>query len=87
MKVLIETHLIVEGSRSIRRASFHVNDREFKNDANFAVACVAYDWIKKQWKEYGCRDMIIEKVTWNEENDITEIVQEIEPIVPDDLPF
>jgi hypothetical protein len=31
--------------------------------------------------------MIIEMVTWNEENDITEVVKQIEPIVNDDLPF
>ncbi|MGM0780077.1 MAG: hypothetical protein ACQEXE_26345 [Bacillota bacterium] len=66
---------------------FYVRDQEFKVDPNFAVAVVAYEWIRQQWRESGCRDMIIEMVTWNEENDITEDVKQIRPVVKDDLPF
>lgn len=88
MKVVIQTILNVEGNRGFRNGEFHIRDIEFKKDPNFAVAVVAYEWIQAQWRESGCRDMIIEKVTWNEENDITQIVREIQPIIPkDDLPF
>ncbi|MEX3714939.1 hypothetical protein ABFV99_21365 [Cytobacillus horneckiae] len=49
---------------------------------------MAYEWIQKQISEYDGRKTEIVKVTWNEENDITEIVKRIRPIEPiDDLPF
>ncbi|MBG9450049.1 hypothetical protein ABE67_12080 [Cytobacillus firmus] len=88
MRVVIETMLNIESIRGSSRGEFFVRDRDFKDNPNFAVAFVAYEWIQQQWRESGCRDMIIEMVTWNEENDITQIVREIEPITPeDDLPF
>lgn len=88
MKVVIHTILNIEGNRGFRNGEFHVRDSDFKKDPNFAVAVVAYEWIQQQWRESGCRDMIIEKVTWNEVNDITQVVREIEPVMPEDkLPF
>ncbi|WP_394136873.1 hypothetical protein [Cytobacillus oceanisediminis] len=87
MRVVIETMLNIEGNRGSSRGEFFVRDREFKDDPNFTVAVVAYEWIQQQWRESGCRDLIIEMVTWDEENDITEVVKQIEPIVKDDLPF
>jgi hypothetical protein len=87
MRVVIETILIIEGNRGSSRGEFFVRDRDFKDDPNFAVAVVAYEWIQQQWRESGCRDLIIEMVTWNEENVITEDVRRIEPVVMDDLPF
>ncbi|MBU8733276.1 hypothetical protein KM915_25020 [Cytobacillus oceanisediminis] len=86
MRVVIETMLNIKGIRG-SRGEFFVRDRDFKDDQNFAVAVVAYEWIQHQWRETGCRDTIIEMVTWNEENDITEVVRKIEPVVKDDLPF
>ncbi|WP_256816516.1 hypothetical protein [Cytobacillus sp. Bac17] len=87
MRVVIETMLNIEGIRGLSRGEFFVRDRDFKDDPNFAAAVVAYKWIQQQWRESGCRDMIIEMVIWNEENDITEDVRRIEPVVMDDLPF
>ncbi|MCM3705301.1 hypothetical protein M3205_06110 [Cytobacillus firmus] len=87
MRVVIQIILNIEGNRGLRNGEFFVPDREFKNDSNFAVSVVAYEWIQQQWRETGCRDMVIEKVTWNVENDITEDVKKIKPIVMDDLPF
>ncbi|WP_370225311.1 hypothetical protein [Cytobacillus sp.] len=88
MRVVIQTILNFEGNRGFRNGEFHVRDSEFKKDPNFAVAVVAYEWIQQQKRESGYRETIIEKVTWNEQNDITQIVREIEPVLPeDDLPF
>lgn len=87
MRVVIETMLNIEGIRGSSRGEFFVRDRDFKDDPNFAVAVVAYEWIQQQWRESGCRDMIIEMVTWNEENDITEDVKQIRPVIKDNLPF
>jgi hypothetical protein len=87
MRVVIEIMLNIEGNRGSSRGEHFVRDRDFKDDPNFAVAVIAYEWIQQQWRESGCRDLIIEMVTWNEENDITEDVRRIEPVVMDDLPF
>ncbi|MBG9450421.1 hypothetical protein ABE67_14075 [Cytobacillus firmus] len=87
MKVVIETILNIEENRGLCKGEFTVRTSDFKKDPHFAVSVVAYEWIQKQWRESGCRAMIIEKVTWNEENDITEIVRGIEPVVEDVLPF
>lgn len=87
MRVNIEVVLNIEGNRGSSRGEFFVSDRDFKTDPSLAVAVVAYEWIQKQWRESGCRDMIIEMVTWNEENDITDDVKQIRPVVKDDLPF
>lgn len=88
MKVLIETHIRVEGTGNMRRGEFFVNDQEFKEDPDFTVGVVAYEWIEQQKRETGFRDTDIEKVIWNDEHDITELVKQIRPIKPvDDLPF
>lgn len=87
MNVVIQTILNIEGNRGLSNAEFSIRNSDFKKEPNFAVAVVAYEWIQHQWRESGCREMIIEKVTWNEENDITEDVKQIQPMIKDDLPF
>jgi hypothetical protein len=67
MRVVIETMLNIEGNRGYRNGEFSIRDSEFKVDPTFAVAVVAYEWIQQQWHESGCRDLIIEMVTWNAE--------------------
>ncbi|MFS0591701.1 hypothetical protein AB1L05_08875 [Cytobacillus horneckiae] len=88
MRVLIETQLDVEGNRGLRRGNFDIKNSEFKKDPDWYISILAYEWIQKQISEYDGRKTEIVKVTWNEENDITEIVKQIRPIEPiDDLPF
>ncbi|CAM3679572.1 hypothetical protein GCM10009865_47750 [Aeromicrobium ponti] len=87
MKVVIQTILNIEGNRGYRSGEFFVRDSDFKKEPNFAVAVIAYEWIQQQIRESGCRETIIEKVTWNEEHDITEDVKQISPVIKDDLPF
>lgn len=87
MKVIIETTLNIVGSRGLRRGEFFVSDREFKDDPDFAVSIVAYKWIQEQMKETGFRRTFIEKITWDEEHDITDEVKRIQPVIEDDLPF
>ena len=88
MNIVIETTLNIEGNRGSSRGEFFISNRDFKNDPNFAVAVVAYEWFQQQNRDTGQRETIIEKVTWNEVNDITDIVKEIQPLLPEDnLPF
>ncbi|WP_264805127.1 hypothetical protein [Cytobacillus sp. NCCP-133] len=87
MKVIIETVLNIEGCRGMRRGEFYVRDQDFRADADFAVSIVAYEWIQQQLNETGHRETVIEKVTWNEQNNITDLVKKIQPVIKDDLPF
>ncbi|KQL20462.1 hypothetical protein [Cytobacillus solani] len=88
MKVHIAIHLNVEDSISASRATFYVKDSDFKKDADFAVGIIAYEWIQSRRREFGFRRMEIEKVIWDEQHDITDLVKQIRPIEPpDDLPF
>jgi hypothetical protein len=50
MRVVIETMLNIEGIRGSSRGEFFVRDRDFKDDLNFAVAVLAYEWIQQQWR-------------------------------------
>lgn len=87
MNILLETHLNIEGSRVMRRSNFKVNSKDFKNDPDFTSAVIAYEWIQEQKKETGFQDTIIEKVIYDNEYDITELVKKIRPVIYDDLPF
>ncbi|WP_226619889.1 hypothetical protein [Cytobacillus firmus] len=87
MNVVIQTVLNIEGIRGYSNGEFTVKTSDFKKDPNFTVAIVAYEWIQQQMNETGHRETIIEKVTWNEVNDITEIVKQIRPVIKEDLPF
>ncbi|ASV70167.1 MULTISPECIES: hypothetical protein [Cytobacillus] len=88
MKVVIMTKLNTEGSMGLRRGSFLISDYEFKKNPDWYIGIKAYEWIQQQIAEYGGRKTEIIQVTWNEENDITEVVKSIYPIMPeDDLPF
>ncbi len=87
-KIHLEVHLEIEGNRTLHRASFDVNKKEFEKDAEFTAGVVAYQWIDEIKRENGYRDTIIELVNLNNKEDITETVKKIRPVLPpDDLPF
>lgn len=48
MNVVIETTLNIEGNRCSSRGEFFVKNHDFKEDPDFAVAVVAYEWIQQQ---------------------------------------
>lgn len=88
VKVNIEIRLNIEGTKMASGGGFDINRQEFTEDAEFTVACVAYDFIYQLWRGTGCRDMEIEKVVYDGVNDITEITKQIRPVVDDSwLPF
>jgi hypothetical protein len=88
VKVLIEIHLTIEGTGNSVAGDFTVNNRDFKKDPDFTCAVIAYEWIQKLKYDTGFRETTIDEVTWNQENDITELVKKIKPIIADDnLPF
>ncbi|MFP7445215.1 hypothetical protein SFC50_16120 [Bacillus infantis] len=88
MRVLIEIQLTIDGTGSVSTGDFTVNNQDFKKDPDFACAVIAYEWIQKLKYDTGFRETTIDEVTWNQENDITELVKTIKPIIADDnLPF
>jgi hypothetical protein len=84
MRITINVHMIVNGTRSLKRGAFNVNKNE-------NIALFAYGWIKHIRRETGYygRQSIIEKVIVNGDQDITDQVKAIDqaPIPDVDLPF
>lgn len=88
MRVGIDVFLNIEGSKMRSGGSFNVNPRECKEDPDRAVAIVAYQYIMDIKRQTGYRDMIIEKVLYEGNKDITELTRQIRWIPPEDnLPF
>jgi hypothetical protein len=84
MRITIDVHMIVNGTKSLKRGEFNVNRNE-------DIALFAYGWVKNIRMETGYFGLqsIIEKVIVNEDQDITEQVKVIDeaPIPDADLPF
>ncbi len=82
MKIVLKVQLNIEGNRSTKGGEFNVRREE-------DIPQLAYDWVKYTKKETGYRKTIIEKVIWDEDNDITELVRQLDnaPIPDIDLPF
>ncbi|KRF62498.1 hypothetical protein ASG99_24480 [Bacillus sp. Soil768D1] len=60
----------------------------FKKDPDWAAAIAAYEWIQQIQNEFGSsKDFRIDKVVYNGDNDITELIKKGRPIIEDDLPF
>lgn len=49
---------------------------------------ITYEWIQQIQNEFGSsKDFRIDKVVYNGDNDITELIKKGRPIIEDDLPF
>jgi hypothetical protein len=81
MNIVLKIHLNINGTRCLYQDGYV---KVYKEEN---IIPHAYNWIRKIWIENGCQDLKIEKVIWNEENDITEEVKRFQPVVIDDLPF
>jgi hypothetical protein len=66
MKASIDVHLVVNGSRTLKRGDFNVLRSE-------DIPKVAHDWIRKIRRETGyyAEDSLIEKVIVDGNKDIT----------------
>jgi hypothetical protein len=84
MRITIELHMIVNGTRSMKRGVFDINRNE-------DIAQFAYGWVKHVRMETGYfgNQSIIEKVIVDGDQDITEQVKAIaEAPIPDlDFPW
>ena len=75
-------------SKIKQSASFPVNTYQFKRDPHKEAARVTFEWWKLIKKNMSYR-VILEKVIYNGEHDITELVKQLDnaPIPDIDLPF
>ncbi|HWO74985.1 MAG TPA: hypothetical protein VNM69_03585 [Bacillus sp. (in: firmicutes)] len=87
MKITISISLNIEETRIGNADSFPVNRWNFKKDPDWEAAIIAYQKIEKIKYETGYRKTEILKVTYSEDNDITELVKKVRPIIKDDLPL
>ena len=88
MNIIIDVYLYAHGNSFFKGGSFAVLPSYFKKDPDWAVAIVAYEWIQQIKREFGySNDFKIEKVIYNGDKEVTEIVKKVIPIDHDDLPF
>ncbi|MFE8704145.1 hypothetical protein ACFYKX_26615 [Cytobacillus sp. FJAT-54145] len=80
MRVNIQIHYNIEGSRGLTRGEFNLREQD--------IPKFAYDWIERIKRETGYRKTIIEKVIVDNDKDIKEEVMKIGDIISEDnLPF
>jgi hypothetical protein len=73
MKASIDVHLVVNGTRTLKRGDFNVLRSE-------DIPKVAHDWIRRIRRETGYygEDSLIEKIIVDGDQDITDKVKEID---------
>jgi hypothetical protein len=79
MRASIDLHLVINGTRTLRRGDFQLQWNE-------NVTTVAHNWIRQIRKETG-HHAVIEKVIVDGDKDITDTVKEIDARPIPDLPF
>lgn len=88
MKVQIEVHLIIEGTGYLRRGPLDVDPVEYVEDPETAIVKTAYEFIRETKSQTGYRHTEIEKVIYDGEHDITDMVKNYQPYIDDSiLPF
>lgn len=85
MKINLEIHTRINGSRGLRRGAFPVITGDFKKDPDWTASIAAYEWIR-EIKTQHPYEVVIEKVLYDGTNDITELVKKVRPRT-DELPF
>ncbi|RFU61214.1 hypothetical protein [Peribacillus glennii] len=73
------------GGSFSQKGSFSVRVSDFKKNPDKSAALPAYAWLKKE--RYLTNEYEIQKVVYDGENDITELVKKIRIVPKDDLPF
>lgn len=77
MKINLELHLKFEGTGSLHFDHPVVNARYFREDPHKEAARWAYKRFKAILREHGYIDLVIDKIIYNREHDITDLVQEM----------
>ncbi|MFI9225258.1 hypothetical protein ACIGQ5_22470 [Peribacillus frigoritolerans] len=80
MNITIKVYLHVKETNFYQSGSFPVLNSDFKKDPDWTAAIAAYEWIQQINKNMGDSVSIVQ-VFYNEENDITELVKKVRPII------
>ncbi|SNT42178.1 hypothetical protein SAMN05444672_12219 [Bacillus sp. OK838] len=82
MNINIKVYLHSKGTNFLQSGSFPVPNLDFKKDPDWTAAIAAYEWIQQIKINFAAsEDFRIDQVIYNEDIDITELVQKVRPII------
>ncbi|WP_057914490.1 hypothetical protein [Peribacillus muralis] len=88
MEIQIEVQLFANGAKFLQAGSCTVITTDFRKEPEWTAAVSAYKWIQKiKNSVHYPGDFQIVSVVCNRDNDITDLVRKVRPIIKDDLPF
>ena len=88
MEIQIEVQLFANGAKFLQSGSCSVIPTDFRKEPEWTAAISAYECIQKIKNSVRFpNDFQIVSVVYNGENDITDLVRKVSPILKDDLPF
>ncbi|MFS0890528.1 hypothetical protein [Peribacillus frigoritolerans] len=80
MHITIKVYLYAKGTKFLKSGSFPVVNSEFKKDPDWTAAIAAYQWIQQIKINFAAsEDFRIDQVIYNEDIDITELVEKVKP--------
>ncbi|PLT33258.1 hypothetical protein [Bacillus sp. V5-8f] len=88
MNVIIEIQIESPRGNFSRKGKLLVKPSDFKRDPDETAAIAAFEWLREIRLVHGFNlgEHVVQKVIYNGEHDITEIVHQLHPML-DDLPF
>ncbi|MBT2603713.1 hypothetical protein J7E55_11870 [Bacillus sp. ISL-53] len=82
MNINIKVYLHAKNTKFMQSGSFPVLPSVFKKEPDWTAAIAAYEWIQQIKNNYAAsEDFRIDQVIYNEDNDITELVKKVRPII------
>ncbi|WP_340373313.1 hypothetical protein [Peribacillus sp. FSL E2-0218] len=82
MNINIKVYLHSKGINFLQSGSFTVPNSDYKKDPDWTAAIAAYEWIQQIKINFAASDDFrIDKVIYNEDIDITEVVKKVKPII------
>ncbi|MFC8561424.1 hypothetical protein [Peribacillus frigoritolerans] len=81
MNINIKVYLHSKGTKFLQSGSFPVLNSDFKKDPDRTATFAAYEWIQKIKISFAAsEDFRIDRVIYNEDIDITELVKKVKHI-------
>ncbi|QYF82440.1 hypothetical protein KY492_26550 [Brevibacterium sp. PAMC21349] len=78
MNINIKVYLHSKGNKFLQSGSFPVLSSDFKKEPDWTAAIAANEWILQIKNNYAAsEDFRIDQVIYNEDNDITELVEKV----------
>ncbi|MDP9741841.1 UNVERIFIED_ORG: hypothetical protein QFZ59_003671 [Bacillus sp. B2I3] len=78
MNINIKVYLHSKGTKFLQSGSFQVLSSNFKKEPDWTVAIAAHEWIQQIKNNFASsEDFRIDQVIYNEDIDITELVEKV----------